>query len=146
MKFKRRRVVAGSCSAVCRGQGLITARDADDLAAGEKAGEGVESDAIVGVIERRNDHELVGDIKIGVAGGQALIIEINWRGHGKRFNSERAAVEVFHGLQQSEIFLKGNVVGVVGVLLDHGDDGRWAYEASEVVDMAMGIVAGDSIF
>ena len=75
-----------------------------------------------------------------------MAVEINWRGHGKRFNSERAAVEVFHGFEQGEIFLKRNVVGVVRILLDHGDNGGGADEAGEIVYMAMGIVASDSIF
>src|ERR1700682_1423546 len=100
----------------------------------------------MGVVERRNHDQLVGDVKIGIAGGQALIIEINWRGHGKSFNAKGAAVEVFHGLQQGEIFLKGNVVSVVGILFDDGDDGSRADEAGEIVDMAMRVVTGDAIF
>src|SRR5260370_37848287 len=124
----------------------IAAGDADDFASGEQAGEGVESDAIVGIVERGDDDEFVGDVKIGVAGGEALIVKINGRGHGKSFDAEGAAVKVFHGLQEGEIFLERNVVGAVGILLDDGDDGGWADEAGKIVDMAMRVVAGDAIF
>jgi hypothetical protein len=71
---------------------------AHNFAAGEKAGEGVEGYAIVGVIEGRNDDEFVGDVEIGVAGGEALVVEINRRWHGKSLDAEGTAVQVFHGL------------------------------------------------
>ena len=124
----------------------IAAGDADDFAAGEQACERVESYAIVRVVECWDDDEFVGDIKIGVAGGQALIIEINRRGHGERFDAKRAAVQVFHGLQKRVVFLQRDVIGVVRVLLDDGDDGVRTDEAGEIVDMAVRVVAGDSIF
>src|SRR6266404_611581 len=124
----------------------VAAGNANDFAAGKERGESVEGHAIVGVVERGDDDKFVGDIKIGVAGRKALIIEINWGGHGKSFNAERAAVQVFHGLQQLVDFLQGDVIGVMGILFDDGDDGGGADEAGEIVDMAVRVVAGDSIF
>src|ERR1700721_2893153 len=62
----------------------IPARYPYDFSAREKFGEGVESDPVVRIVERRDDDDFVGDVKIRVAGGEALAIEINWGGHGER--------------------------------------------------------------
>jgi len=55
---------------VPRPEDQIAAGDAHDFAAGKQACERVEGYAIVRVVERWDDDEFVGDIKIGVAGGR----------------------------------------------------------------------------
>ncbi len=49
--------------------------DADDFAGGEAAGDGVEGVAVVGVVEGGDEDEVVGDVEVGVAGGEALAFE-----------------------------------------------------------------------
>ena len=49
--------------------------DADDLAGGEAGGDDVEGEAVVGVVEGGDEDEAVGDVEVGVAGGEALAFE-----------------------------------------------------------------------
>jgi len=76
------------------------------FAAGKQACERVEGYAIVRVVERWDDDEFVGDIKIGVAGGQALIIEINRRGMGSVSMRKGRLFRSFNGFQQRVVFLQ----------------------------------------
>src|SRR5260370_29264547 len=89
----------------------VAAGNANDFAAGKQRSERVEGHAIVGVVERGDDDKFVGDIKIGVAGRKALIIEINWRGHGERFKGERASVQVCDGPPELVGFCPGGAIG-----------------------------------
>lgn len=73
----------------------------------EEAGQGVESYAIVRVVEGGDDDESVGDVKVCVARGEALAFEINGGGHRQGFDAKRAAVVVFHLLEQGQIFCRG---------------------------------------
>ena len=57
--------------------------DADDFAVGEAAGDGVEGVAVVGVVEGGDEDERVGDVEVGVAGGEALAFEGDGVGHGE---------------------------------------------------------------
>ena len=49
--------------------------DADDFAVGEAAGDGVEGVAVVAVVEGGDEDEIVRDVEVGVAGGEALALE-----------------------------------------------------------------------
>src|SRR5260370_25083721 len=103
----------------------VAAGDADNFAAGEEAREGVEGDAIAGVVEGGDDDEFVGNVKIGVAGGQTLVIEIDWRGDGESFDAERPAVEVLRGLNHAEILPGRHLVDILrGRLHDGALSGR----------------------
>ena len=57
--------------------------DADDFAVGEAGGDGVEGVAVVGVVEGGDEDEPVGDVEVGVAGGEALAFEEDGCGHGE---------------------------------------------------------------
>jgi|SRR5580704_13293041 hypothetical protein len=105
----------------------------------------MEGDAIVGIVEGGNDDEFVGDVEVRVAGGKALSIEINGRGHGKSFDAKRLAVLVGHELQALEIVLEWGVIGVIRIFFDDGDDGGGIDKASEIVDVAVGVVSGNAI-
>ena len=74
----------------------VAAIDVYDFAIRKMFGDDVECHAIVGVVENRNEDKFVADIEIGVAGGEALTVEIDRRRHGKFFDAERLAVLVFH--------------------------------------------------
>ena len=57
---------------------------------------------------------------------------------------KRLAVAVADGAEAVEVFGEREVVLVVGVGLDAGEDGVVGDEAGDVVDVAVGVVAGDA--
>ena len=117
--------------------------DADDLTGGEAGGDGVEGDAVVGVVEGGDEDERVGDVKVGVAGGEAPAMEDDGRGHGEGDDAEGLACRsVAEGVEAVEVLGEREVVGVGGIGLDAGEDGVGRDEAGDVVDVAVGVVAG----
>ena len=123
----------------------IDAVDADNLAVGEELGQGVERNAIGGVVERGNQNEAVGDVEVGVAGGQALAIEEDGGGHGQGHDAERLAVLIAGRLKPQQIVVQRLVVQVISSRLDHGHHGLRTDEPGEVVHMSVRVVAGDAI-
>ena len=115
--------------------------DADDLAVGKELGEFVEGEAIFGVVEGGYEYQLVGDVEVGVAGGEALAVEEDGFGQGEFFDAE-----VAHFAEQSQVLFERFVVGVVFVVFAGDDDRVRICEAGEVVDVAVGVVAGDAVF
>ena len=73
-----RRLLLGHAVESAEAEDEVAAGDADDFAIGEKFGESVEGDAVVRIVEGGDDDDFVGDVKICVAGGEALAIEIDW--------------------------------------------------------------------
>src|SRR6266849_647348 len=122
----------------------ISAVDADDLAVGEEVSEDVEGEAVVGIVEDGNENEAIGNVEIGVAGGEAASFEEHWAGRGEFDDGERLAILVGGGAEAADVFAQRLVVGVVGVGFDDGDDGVRRDEASEIIDVAVGVVAGDA--
>jgi len=125
--------------------------DADDLAGGEAGGDDVEGAAVVGVVEGGDEDERVGDVEVGVAGGEALALEDDGRGHGEFDDLEGFAFvgagRVAEGVEAREVFGEWEVVLVGGVGFDAGEDGGgfvfWGGdETGDVVDVAVGVVAG----
>ena len=71
----------------------IDGMDADDFAIGKELSENSERDAVVGIVEGRDEDKAVGDVEVGVAGGEALIAEDN-RARQRQFDEgELLAVE-----------------------------------------------------
>src|SRR5216683_1578485 len=70
----------------------IAAVNRHDFAPREKFVEGVQGDSIVGIIEYRNEYKFVCDIKVCIAGREALFVEKHRRGHRQRLNAKRFAV------------------------------------------------------
>src|ERR1017187_489318 len=70
-------------------QNEIKRCDSDDLAAEKQSGKLHEGDGIVRVIERRDQNHLVRNVKICVAGGKALSVEINGVRHRQGRSEER---------------------------------------------------------
>jgi hypothetical protein len=122
--------------------------DADDFAAGETGSDGVERDAVVGVVEGGDEDEGVGDVEVGVAGRETLAFEEHGRGHRELDDLEGlgfgfgVAGAVAEAAQAVEVFGEGQMVLVGGVRFDADEDGVLSYKASDVVDVAVGIVAG----
>ena len=65
--------------------------------------------------------------------------------HRERFDFERAAVLIAHRAEAREVVLKDFVIHVGGIVLDDGDDRVGRDEAREVVDVSVGVVAGDAV-
>src|ERR1035441_9783239 len=116
--------------------------DADGFAGGKAGGDDVERVAILRIIEGGDEDERVGNVEVGVAGGEALAGKDNRRGHGKLDDLEGLAAQVAGGAEAVEIFGEEEMVLVGGGGLDAGEDGVFGDEASYVVDVAVGIVAG----
>ena len=96
--------------------------DAYDLAVGETAGDDVEGVAVVCVVEGGDEDERVGDVEVGVAGGEALAFEDDGCGHGELDYFEGLVAEVAEAAEAVEVFGEGEMVFVVSVGLDAGQD------------------------
>src|SRR3984885_818213 len=95
--------------------------DADDLAVGEAGGDDVEGVAVVAVVEGGDKDEVIGDVEVGVAGGEALAFEDDRGGHGELDDLEGVAVEVAGGTEAVEVFGEREMVFVAGVGFDAGE-------------------------
>src|SRR6266478_7815733 len=124
----------------------VAAINRDEFAAGEKSCKSVEGDAVVGIIEYRNEYNFVRDIKVGVTAREPLVVEENRRGRRQRFNAQRFAALVFCRFQKREIFLQCGIVGVGFIFFNNRDHGCGIYEAGEIIHMAVRVVAGDPVF
>src|ERR1035438_1137780 len=82
--------------------------DADDFACGEAGGDDVEGAAVVRIVEGGDDDERVGDVEVGVAGGQTLAFEDDRCGHGEFDDFERLAfvwsIRVAEAAEAVEVF------------------------------------------
>ena len=116
--------------------------DADHGAVGEAFGDGVESVAIVGVVEGRDEDQAVGYVEVGVGGGEALALEEDGCGHGERKYLKGLAVQVAGFVEPLEVLGERKVVLVGSVGLDGGEDRVGADEAGYIVDVAVGVVPG----
>ncbi len=137
---------AGSCWErqwrVPRPQTRSTAWMPTDFAGGEAGGDDVEGVAVVGVVEGGDEDEAVGDVEVGVAGGEALAFEDDRGGHWELDDLEGVTCQVAEVAEAVEVFGEGQVIFVVGVGLDGGEDLVSGDEAGDVVDVAVGVVAG----
>src|SRR5277367_1089618 len=119
--------------------------DADDFAGGEAAGDDVEGVAVLAVVEGGDEDEIVRDVEVGVAGGEALAFEDYGRGHGEFDDLEGFVLEVAEAAEAVEVFGEGEMVFVAGVGLDAGENFVFGDEAGDVVDVAVGVVAGAAL-
>src|SRR5215467_9774245 len=101
----------------------IAAGDSHDLATRKEASQSIEGGAIGGVVKCWDDHDLICDIEVSVAGREALAREMDWRRHWQSFDAKCTTGRVTHRFQQSQIFLQWEVVRVVGILRDDGHNG-----------------------
>ena len=77
------------------------------IAGGEAGGDDVEGVAVVAVVEGGDQNEAVGDIEVGVAGGEALAFEDYRVGHGEFDDVEGLVLEVAGGAKAVEVFGEG---------------------------------------
>ena len=89
-----------------------------------------------------DEYEAVGDVEVGVAGGEALVFEEDGGRHGEGADVEGLALPVAGFVEALEVLGEGEVVLVGGVGLDGCEDGVGSDEAGDVVDVAVGVVSG----
>lgn len=108
----------------------------------DQLGEHAQSSAIRGVVERRDDRRGVGHVEVRVAGGQALAGEDEGRRHGQRDDLRPRAVLETGALEALPVLLQRTMVGVGGIGLAAGHQRAGPDEATDVVHVAVGVVAG----
>ena len=121
--------------------------DSGDGAGGEALDEGVEGEAIVGVVKGGDEDEIVCDVEVGVTSGKTLILEDDGGGHWKGTDGEGFVVKRAGLVETLQVFREGEMVFIGGVGLDAGEDSvsqviGAGHEAGDVVDVAVGVIAG----
>src|SRR5579859_2519015 len=124
----------------------VAAVNGNDFAAGKKFRKSVERNAIVWIIEHRDEDEFVGDVKISVTGREPLPVKKNGCGHGKCLDAQSVSVLIFRGFEQGKIFLQRGIIRVGWIFFDDGDHRCWINETREIVYVAVGVVSGNAIF
>src|SRR5215475_2273928 len=124
----------------------VAAIDTDDFAVKEIFRDDVERDAIVWVVEDRDENEFVGDVKVCVACGKALAVEIDRRRHREFLDAKLPAGLILALFENGEIFLEMSVVGVVFVFFHDSQHCSFVDEAREIVNVAVCVVSGYSVF
>ena len=118
-----------------------TAVDADDFAVGKDALYDVKGNGVVFAAECRDEDDAVADIEVGVACGKGVFV-VDFIGHGDCDDFERVAVGIGCGFEYFEVFFEDCVISAVAVFVfDGADDRIGVYEAGDVVDVSVGIVA-----
>ena len=117
--------------------------DPDHLAAGEQLGEAAQGHPVGRIVEGGDEHQVVRHVEVQIAGRQPLAAEPQRPGHRQRRHREGAAGHPRRP-QAAEIVGEGRVVRVGGIRLDGGGHGGRTDEARGVVDVAVGVVAGDA--
>src|ERR1700687_5814066 len=86
-----------------------------DVTVGKQVSQNVQCDAVVGIVEDRRQHDAVGDVEVGIAGGQAASFKNDGYGHGEFYDSQGLAVLIGGGTQAANIFAQGLVIGIVRI-------------------------------
>ena len=118
--------------------------NANHLATGKKLRQNIQRDAIVGIVEGWHEYEAVGDVEICVAGWHALGAKNNRPRHGQLNDGELLALWSARGFEAREVFSQRSVVGIARVGLNSRDDSCGRDKASDVIDVAVRIVADDT--
>ena len=92
------------------------------------------------VHKRRNQHQLIGNIKICVTRRKSLAVEVDRLRARQRNNAQIRA-----SLQDPQVFLQGGVVVFVRIRLNYRDHRIGTHKACKIVDMAVRIVADNAI-
>ena len=138
-----RQVVAGSYSAAFRAPDGIAAIDGDDGAVGDELLEDFQGAGVVGVVKDRDEQAGVGEIEVGITGGEALAFKENRGGKWEFGDGEGFAAGVAHFVEAAEVFFHGEMVEV-GLVGFDADGMVVGFRSGGVVDVAVGVVAGDA--
>src|ERR1019366_6607394 len=90
------------------------------------------------------EHQLVGDVEIGIAGRQTPSTKIYRSWHWELHHAQRMARLVCALLQPAEVVAQRLVIGIGGVRLVRRYHRRRRDETGDIVNVPMGVVAGDA--
>ena len=76
-------LLLGEAMQCSQAEDQVDAVNTHDLAVREEGGQGIEGDAVVGVIEGGDEDDMVCDVEIGVASRQTLVVEDDGLRHGQ---------------------------------------------------------------
>ena len=107
--------------------------------------EDAERDAVLGVVERRHQDGSVRDVEVRITRGEALALEVERRRHRQIDHVDLGPVFESYPLETLAVFLEWPVVRIVRVRLPAQYDRAGIDEATQIVHMAVGIVARDSL-
>ena len=116
-----------------------------DFTVGEASLENISRFVVGQTAVGREDDLVVGDIEVGIGGRQALVVVENNIGHRQLDNRGLFAAGQTAALKHTEIFLQGFVVLIPRVMFDDSDNSIGRHKTSQVVDMAVCVVADDAI-
>ena len=122
----------------------IAGVDRYDFAGREESSKRVQSDTVVHIIEDRHQHDSIRDIKVCIARGKTPSFENYGCWHGNLDNIQIFSILIACGFQAAEIISQGRVVCIFSVALDNRYDRFRIYKPSEIIDVAMRIVARDA--
>src|SRR5580698_5945817 len=118
--------------------------NANDLALGKNLSENTQRHAVVGIMKGWHEHQIVGDIKIRVTGGQPLAAKNNWARQRQFHKSELLAIQSARSLETGQFFRQRHMIVVSSIRLDSGHNRCGSNKARNVVYVAMRVIAGDS--
>jgi len=142
---RKRRLLLGQAMEGAEAPDEVHGVNADDRAIGKQFRQRAKRDAVFRIVEGRDQHCRVGDIKVGVAGRQALAVEAERRRHRERNHLYPRTVFQAHSFKPFAIFLEDRVIGVAGIVLAAQHHGFGVDEAAKVIHMAVRIVAGNAL-
>src|SRR5882762_10323773 len=119
--------------------------DSDHFAPRKQRGKFGEGHGVVWIVERGNQHNLVRNIKIGIARGKPLPIEIHGRGHGQCCNAQHVAVLIVHLGKQSKILLQRRVIRFGRIFFNYGHHRCRIHKARQIVHVAVRVVPRDPV-
>src|SRR5882762_7478992 len=119
--------------------------NSDNCAARKQISKLSEGHGVIRVVKRRYEHNLIRNIKISVARGKPLPIEIHDRGHGQCFNAQHVAVLIFHLAKQRQILLQRLVIRLGRIFFNYGHHRRGIHKARQIVHVAVRVVPSDTV-
>src|SRR5262249_52769606 len=122
----------------------FAAIDADHASIRETFAESGYCSFIARIGKRGNEHTRVCDIKIRVTRRESQYFAHNLLRHRKREDVEFAAMD-FHLELASEVLLERLVIFVGAIFFNDSDDSSLRYKAGEIIDVTIGVVAGDAV-
>ncbi len=93
------------------------------------------------VIERRYNHHAVGNVEVGVACRQPILVVIDSSWHRQCDDLQRVAILIGCLSQLAHIFSQRIVIRITRVVFRHGQHNPGSDKAGELVDVPVGVVA-----
>lgn len=101
--------------------------------------------AVLWVIEGRNKDNVVGNVEIGITGGQADASKKKRGGHGDINNRQGLSPIQTYTLKAFTVFFQSAVIIIVGILFPTQNDRCGIHETTNIVHMSMGVIAGNPV-